>query len=243
MAEKAGVLEAALGEGALQLGIGIGPGEMSAFRAHYDMLIEENEKYNLTGITDEREAAVKHFLDSLSCLRVMGTDSGLVVDVGTGAGFPGVPLKVCRPGITLLLVDSVKKKAEFASALVKRLGLEGAGARWDRAEAMGVSGDFREKAEVVVSRAVSALNILAELCLPLVRVGGCFLAMKGPGWQEELKEAEKAIGVMGGRVERVENIVLPLVPEDRCLVLVRKESPTPGKYPRRPGIPAKRPIV
>ncbi|MCL6612505.1 MAG: 16S rRNA (guanine(527)-N(7))-methyltransferase RsmG [Peptococcaceae bacterium] len=216
---------------------------MAAFRIHYEIMAEENRKHSLTSIMGEKEVAVKHFIDSMTCLKVLDLEKEYVVDLGTGAGFPGVPLKIIRPRIKLLLVDSAKKKVEFLADLIKKIGLEKTEARWDRAERMGGSSEYREKAEIVVSRAVASLNALAELCLPLVKVGGMFLAMKGPGAEEEMKTARKAIDLLGGTVERVERFRLPLIPEERSLILIRKTAPTPERYPRRPGIPAKRPLV
>lgn len=243
MNELAGVLEETIAAGAEKLGIDLDPACLGAFRVFYQAMVEENEKHNLTAIRGEREVAVKHFIDSLSCLKVIDIDAGPVVDLGSGAGFPGIPLKIKSPQMKILLVDSVRKKANFISEVINKLCLEEAEARWDRAEAMGGSGEFRERAGIVISRAVASLSVLAELCLPLVNMGGCFLAMKGPGWREELDGAGKAINLMGGRVERLETLTLPFIPEERALVLIRKESPTPAGYPRRPGIPARRPIA
>jgi 16S rRNA (guanine527-N7)-methyltransferase len=238
-----GVLEKCLVEGARELGLDLGPEKLAAFREYYRFLTDENRKFNLTSIRGEEEVAVKHFLDSLTCVRMLDLSGAFVIDLGAGAGFPGVPLKILHTGMELLLVDSVNKKVEFLKALIGRLGLEKAGARWDRAETMGSGEQYREKAGVVVSRAVAPLNVLAELCLPLVRVGGWFLAMKGPGAEEEMEASMKAVDLMGGRVEKVERLKLPLIPEERRLILIKKTAPTPKGYPRRPGIPAKKPII
>lgn len=225
------------------MGIELDRGKLAAFSRYYKILVEENEKYNLTAITEEREAAAKHFLDSLSCTGILELSNRYVIDVGTGAGFPGVPLKIYSPEMDLLLVDAVKKKVDFLNELLKRLGIKRAWARWDRAENMGRAGEFREKADIVVSRAVAPLNVLAELCLPLVRAGGWFLSMKGPDAGEELAASRKAISLMGGEMERMERFKLPLVNEERTLLLIRKAGATPEKYPRRAGMPAKRPIM
>ncbi|MCL6477915.1 MAG: 16S rRNA (guanine(527)-N(7))-methyltransferase RsmG [Peptococcaceae bacterium] len=225
------------------MGIKLDGKQMAAFSRYYKILVEENEKYNLTAITGEREAAAKHFLDSLSCAGVIRLSGRYVVDVGTGAGFPGIPLKIYRPDMDLLLVEAVKKKVDFLTGLLKRLGIERAEARWDRAENMGRAGEFREKADIVVSRAVAPLNVLAELCLPLVRVEGWFLSMKGPDAGGELDASRKAIGLLGGELERMDRFKLPLVNEERTILLFKKTGPTPEKYPRRAGMPAKRPIV
>lgn len=238
----AAVLEEIITAGLGELGVVLDREKLQAFRDYYNILKAENEKYNLTSITGEKEVAAKHFVDSLSCLRLVDPEGARVLDIGTGAGFPGVPLKICRPGMDLLLVDSVRKKVDFVTNLIKSLGLGRAGARWDRAESMGNNAEFRERADIVVSRAVAPLNVLAELCLPLVRVGGCFLAMKGPGPEEEIAAAGKAIGLMGGVVEKLEGLMLPVIHEERSLILIRKAGPTPAGYPRRPGMAAKRPI-
>ncbi|MFZ5597866.1 MAG: 16S rRNA (guanine(527)-N(7))-methyltransferase RsmG [Bacillota bacterium] len=239
----AGLMEKCLDEGAADLGIELDAHSLALFVKYYQILVRENDKYNLTSIKGERETAIKHFIDSLTCLGFIGGDCAFLVDVGSGAGFPGIPIKIMVPGIKLLLVDSVKKKTDFLKLLVGELGMNGVEVRWDRAESMGLSEEFRDRADVVVSRAVAPLNVLVELCVPLVRVGGAFLAMKGPGVKEELETARRAISIMGGKVEKVERLVLPLLHEERSLVLIRKTTPSPAGYPRRPGIPAKKPLV
>lgn len=237
------MLEECLEAGARELGIDLGREKLLAFGDYYKILMEENEKYNLTSIRGVREVAAKHFIDSLSCAKLIDQKEARVFDIGTGAGFPGIPLKIYQPQMDILLVDSVRKKVDFIRSLIEKLSIERAEARWDRAEAMGTSGEFRERADIVVSRAVAPLNVLAELCLPLVRVGGCFLAMKGPGAEEEIAAAGKAIGLMGGVLEKLEGLMLPVIHEERNLILIRKAGPTPAGYPRRPGMPAKRPIT
>jgi len=239
----ASLLEETLAAGAGWLGISIPEQDMVLFRKYYRLLEEENAKYNLTSLEGEREVAVKHFLDSLSCLKVLDFNNKRVVDIGTGAGFPGVPLKILHRDMSLMLVDSVKKKVSFLDLLVEKLGLSGVERRWARAETMGRAEEFRERADIVVSRAVAPLNVLAELCLPLVRAGGCFLSMKGPGAEEEIDEAGRAIDLMGGSFEKRENFRLPFYDEERNIILIRKVAHTPEKYPRREGMPAKRPIV
>ncbi|MFZ5649111.1 MAG: 16S rRNA (guanine(527)-N(7))-methyltransferase RsmG [Bacillota bacterium] len=235
-------LEECLQAGAYDMGIELDSERLAAFRRYYEILMEENDKYNLTSIKVEAEVAVKHFLDCLYCVKFLDLRGGYLIDVGTGAGFPGVPLKIYCPEMDLLLVDSVRKKVNFLLLLVEKLGLEGVSARWDRAETMGRNSHFREKAGVVVSRAVAPLNVLSELCLPLVKTGGCFLSMKGPGAEEELESAQRAVDILGGAVERLERFKLPLSGDERAIVLIKKVKPTPAGYPRREGIPAKRPI-
>lgn len=239
----ASLLEERLATGANSLNLCISDLDMAMYQKYYHLLIEENAKYNLTSLKGEEEVAVKHFLDSLSCLKILDFEDKKVLDMGTGAGFPGVPLKIQCGGMSLVLVDSVKKKVSFLNLLIEKLGLGDVEARWDRAESMGRSGEYRESADIVVSRAVASLNVLAELCLPLVKVGGYFLAMKGPGALEELAEAGRAIGLLGGKLERRDNFRLPFFDEERNLILIKKVSATPGQYPRREGMPAKRPII
>jgi len=242
MSELAGVLEDCLNAGSREMGIRLDQKKMTEFKTYYEILSQENKKYNLTSIEGEREVAVKHFLDSLACVSVLDFKNTYVVDVGTGAGFPGIPLKIFCPEMEVLLVDSVKKKVAFLEDLVERLGITGVSVRWDRAETMGVSGEFREKADIVVSRAVAPLNVLSELCLPLVRPGGHFLSMKGPGAGEELSAATRVIEMLGGHLERTERIKLPMGNDERTLVLIKKVGHTPKGYPRRPGMPAKKPL-
>lgn len=237
------MIEAYLAAGARSMGISLDHGKAGLLRRYYDRLIEENKKYNLTAITGEKEVADKHFLDSLTCLKVLDFKGKYVMDMGTGAGFPGIPLKICQPDMELMLVDSVKKKVAFLKDIIKELGMEGATVKWDRAEAMGRSADYRERFDIVVSRAVASLNVLAELCFPLVRVGGCFLSMKGPEVNDEIKLAENAVKILGGRLEVIEHTTLPLSGDQRNLLIFKKHRATPEKYPRRPGMPAKRPII
>jgi len=238
----AALLEESLAAGAGWLDISIPDQHMVLFRSYYRLLEEENAKYNLTSLEGEREVAVKHFIDSLSCVKALDFNNKRVVDIGTGAGFPGVPLKILYRDMSLVLVDSVKKKVHFLDLLVEKLGLDGVERRWDRAETMGRAEEFRESADIVVSRAVAPLNVLAELCLPLVREGGYFLSMKGPGAEQEIDEAGKAIELLGGWFEKRESLRLPFYNEERNIILIRKVAPTPEKYPRREGMPAKRPI-
>lgn len=234
-------LEQCLETGAREMGITLDCQMMTSFRRYYEVLVEENQKYNLTSINGEEEVAVKHFLDSLFCAKFLDL-RGYVIDMGSGAGFPGVPVKIFKPEINLLLVDSVKKKVEFLLLLVEKLRLERVSARWDRAEKMGRNTEFREKAGVVLSRAVAPLNVLSELCLPLVETGGYFISMKGPGAYKELEMARKGIDILGGAPEKVESFKLPLLRDERTIIMIKKVKETPDGYPRREGIPAKKPL-
>jgi 16S rRNA (guanine527-N7)-methyltransferase len=238
----AGVLEKCLKAGTKKMGIKISNESLECFREYYKILDSENKKINLTAIEGEKDVAVKHFLDSLSCMRILDLDGKSVVDVGSGAGFPGIPLKILNPGMYLLIVDSERKRIDFLLRLIEKLSIKRVEAKWERAEVLGKNKDFREKADIVVSRAVANLNVLSELCLPLVKTGGYFLSMKGPRVEEELEESRKAIKLMGGEVERTDQFELPLANDRRNLIIIKKTGTTPEKYPRRAGIPAKRPV-
>ncbi|MGE5594341.1 MAG: 16S rRNA (guanine(527)-N(7))-methyltransferase RsmG [Betaproteobacteria bacterium] len=228
---------------ASELGIRLDSRAVGAFERHYRVLTDWNRRVNLTSIEGEEEAAVKHFLDSLTCLLAVDLPEGCkVVDVGSGAGFPGVVLKVARTGINLALVEASRKRADFLRDLVAVLGLDGVEVLWDRAERLGRAPAHRESYDVATARAVGEMAVLAELCLPLVRVGGVFVAQKGPDAREEMEASTAAVEAMGGLVERVVPVSLPFGYGGRTVVVVRKESETPPCYPRRPGIPEKRPI-
>lgn len=232
-----------LDEGARALGLRLSARELSAFRLYLREILIYNRKVNLTAVANPEEIAVHHFVDSLTCVHILrGCGAEWVADVGTGAGFPGVPLKIVEPGIRLALIDSLGKRIAFLEHLVRVLGLEGVSLHHIRAEDAGRNELHRERYDFTVARAVAQLRVLAELCIPLVRVGGWFLAMKGPRGYDELKDAEGAISLLGGEVADVKELTLPIANETRVLILVRKKEPTPVKYPRRAGIPEKRPL-
>ncbi len=243
MSNAKSVFEGYLIEGSRQMGINLTGEQISAFKDFYDFLMQENKKYNLTAIKGEKEAAVKHFLDSLACVKFFNFEKKVVVDLGTGPGFPGIPLKIYCPCMKLILLDSIRKKVDFLTSLIEKMGFSGTEALWERAENIGANPRYREKADIVISRAVAPLNVLAELCLPLVKKGGFFIALKGPNIDHELENAKKAVDLMGGIVERVENFILPIIPEERAIIFIQKAGHTPEGYPRRAGIPAKRPIL
>lgn len=206
-------------------------------------LVEANRNLNLTAITTPLEAATKHVADSLTCLLVGAwPEGGTVCDLGTGGGFPGMVVSIVRPDLKTNLIDSVAKKLAFLSTAADELGLT-CHTVHARAEEAGRDPAFRETHDTVVARAVARLPVLAEYCLPLVKVGGWFIAMKGPDGKEELKEAERALGILGGHVDEVKQVMLPLDAGHRTLIAIRKERPTPSGYPRRPGLPSKKPLV
>ena len=225
------------------LGLRLNPRQLAAFERYEQELLSWNEKFNLTAIRDSEGVRTKHFLDSLSCLLVMRDNPpARLVDIGTGAGFPGIPLKILLPNIQLTLVESVGKKADFCRHVVEVLNLDKVEVLTCRAEEMGQDRNHRERYDWAVARAVAALPVLAEFLLPLVKIGGSILAQKGESGPAEAHLADKAIRLLGGRLRTVQKLNLPGVVEDRYLVVVDKTAATPPGYPRRVGLPAKRPI-
>lgn len=233
------------------LGFGVQPSweSIEAIGHHLDLVAEWNQQINLTAITTPKDMVLKHAVDSaLALLSVDLKPGARVVDVGTGAGFPGVTLKCLVPDIDLVLLESLGKRCKFLESVgtevLPRLGVEGKGYQvlWSRAEDAGQAAAYREQFDVVVARAVADLRVLSELCLPLCRVGGAFLAMKGPSLGEELGAAERAIALVGGKVEEVREVDLPEGAGTRTLVRIRKVKPTPKAYPRKAGTPGKSPL-
>ncbi|GAW93654.1 16S rRNA (guanine(527)-N(7))-methyltransferase RsmG [Calderihabitans maritimus] len=226
-----------------EVGIKLAEEQVKKLLIYKDLLKTWNKKFNLTAITDEQGVVIKHFIDSLLSIKAVDfPPRAKVVDVGTGAGFPGIPLKIWEPRLFLVLVDASKKRITFLQAVINQLELEEVKAVHARAEDLGQERGFREEFDTAVARAVAPLNVLAEYCLPLVRLNGVFLALKGPEGEIELKQAETALEELGGKVEKVERCILPRMREKRTLIVVRKVLKTPEKFPRRAGIPAKRPL-
>lgn len=216
---------------------------LDAFDTYYRTLIEWNEKMNLTGITEPREVALKHMIDSLTVYRKeYFPDEAKVIDVGTGAGFPGVPLAIYQPDLDITLLDSLKKRLNFLEETL-HLCQRSAHIVHARAEDAGRLIEYRDQYDVAVSRAVAGLYRLVEWCLPFVKVGGVLLAMKGAKWQEEVAEAKKAIFLLGGKLEAVHEVTLPELDDKRAIVVIRKVSPTPKTYPRRPAVAEKKPLL
>lgn len=225
------------------LGVRLTRQQIRALEIYERELLDWNTRINLTAIHNPKEIRSKHFLDSLSCLLVL-RDSLMerVIDVGTGAGFPGLVLKIVVPVMQLTLVDSVGKKADFCRHLAKVLSLEGVDIIQDRAEALGQNLIYRQQYDWALARAVANLSVLAEYLLPLVRVGGGMLAMKGESAPAEAHTADHAIHILGGHLRQLVPVTLPGVAEGRYLVVADKVATTPDSYPRRTGIPAKRPL-
>jgi 16S rRNA (guanine527-N7)-methyltransferase len=206
-------------------------------------LLEWNQKFNLTAIRDAESIRTKHFLDSFSCvLAWKASPPNQLIDVGTGAGFPGIPLKVLYPSLKLTLVESVGKKAMFCQHIVRVLGLEHVEVIQARAEDLGQDPRHREKYDWAIARAVANLNVLSEYLIPLVKLGGTVLAQKGESGPAEAQSAEEAMKLLGGKLKQLIPVNLPGVADDRYLVVVEKVAATPPRYPRKPGIPMKQPL-
>ena len=217
--------------------------QIASLMKYENELLEWNQKFNLTAIRDIASIRTKHFLDSFSCvLAWKKSPPHHLIDVGTGAGFPGIPLKILYPDLKLTLVESVGKKVHFCQHMVGVLGLENVDVIHGRAEEVGQNIKQREKHDWAVGRAVANLNVLSEYLLPLIKVGGNMLAQKGESGPVEVQSAEKALNLLGGKLKQLIPVNLPGVAEDRYLVVAEKVAATPPKYPRKPGVPAKQPL-
>jgi 16S rRNA (guanine527-N7)-methyltransferase len=224
-------------------GLSLSARQMAQLALYEGELLEWNQKFNLTAIREPEGIRAKHFLDSFSCtLAWKEQPPRRLIDVGTGAGFPGIVLKLIYPGMKLTLVESVGKKAKFCEHIVQKLELENVEVLTARAEDVGQNLAHREKYDWAVARAVAALPVLAEYLLPLVRVGGGMLAQKGEGGPAEIHAAEKALKLLGGRLRQLGKVELPGVADERFLVVVDKFAATPSVYPRKAGLPAKKPL-
>ena len=226
------------------LGMDLSPVQEESFRVYARELLSWNEQINLTAIREPADMIRKHFLDSLTCTyawREMEPPASLI-DIGTGAGFPGIPLKILMPGLRLTLVESIGKKADFCRHIVDTLLLENVEVITARAEEVGAQGAHREMYDAATARAVAQLNILAEYLLPLVRVGGFAIAQKGNTAPAESQQANRAITILGGVIRPLILVMIPRVEEARYLVVMKKIKPTPAAYPRRVGIPSRKPL-
>lgn len=224
-------------------GIELNDKQMQQFASYYDTLVIWNEKMNLTAITEEKEVYLKHFYDSITlALAVDFNPEASLCDVGSGAGFPSIPLKIIFPNLKITIVDSLNKRITFLTHLVKELGLEGVSLFHDRAETFAQLKDQRASYDYVTARAVARLNVLAELCLPLVKKSGFFFALKAAKSDEELQEAQPAIRLLGGQFIQDKVIHLPLIGDERHILVIEKKKETPNKYPRKPGLPNKQPL-
>jgi 16S rRNA (guanine527-N7)-methyltransferase len=225
------------------IGITLSPYQISLLEDYQRELQLWNERFNLTAIHEPEKIHTKHFLDSFSTLLVMKeTPLKRIIDIGTGAGFPGIPLKILFPETEMVLVDSVGKKTDFCQHIVDHLDLKGVEVIHDRVERLARLDTFREKFDWAVARAVANLSTLSEYMLPFVRVGGAMLAMKGDQGPFEAQQAQQAVSVLGGELQQVKRVTLPGVTEDRFLITIGKNAITPEKFPRRVGVPSKRPL-
>jgi 16S rRNA methyltransferase gidB len=211
------------------------------FAVYMELLREWNEKINLTAITDEEGILVKHFFDSCSISEFVDNNSK-IIDIGTGAGFPGLPLKIVNDTLNLTLVDSLNKRINFLNEVKNKLGLKNVETVHGRAEDVGIDNKYREKYDFAVSRAVAELRILVEYLLPLVKVGGKVIAMKGPNIDEEVENSKKAVKLLGGEIERIESFRLGNTDNERTIIIIKKIKNTESKYPRKAGIPRKNPL-
>ena len=225
------------------VGINLSPYQLSLLKAYQEELDDWNERFSLTAINEPDKIRVKHFLDSFSPWLVMKeTAVSRLIDIGTGAGFPGIPLKIILPDSEVVLVDSVNKKTDFCQHIIDKLGLKGIEVIHDRVERLARDDDFRECFDWAVARAVAQLDTLSEFMLPFVKIGGKMLAMKGDQGPTEAQQAHQALHILGGELSQIQRLTLPGVTEDRYLITVEKIASTPEKYPRRVGVPTKRPL-
>lgn len=229
---------------ATEYGLKLTESQISAFNRYFELLVEWNEKINLTAIIEPREVAIKHMIDSLSCYQedLFKGDVSLI-DVGTGAGFPGLPLKIFCPNIRLTLLDSLNKRVKFLQLVVDELGLKNVEVIHARSEEAARNKKYREKFDLATARAVARLPIISEYCLPFVKVTGHFIALKGRQYEEEMLEGKKAISILGGKIEKAIPIKLPELEDKRAVVYIKKEKTTPKTYPRKAGTPERNPII
>lgn len=232
-----------LEEGCRELGITLDEIQKKQFTDFYEYLVEKNKVMNLTGITEFQEVLVKHFLDSLACVKAVDMSRiKRIMDIGTGAGFPGVPLKIAFPHLEACLLDSLKKRVNFLEETFQMLKLENITAIHGRAEEYAKNKQYRETYDLCVSRAVSNLATLSEYCLPYVKTGGYFISYKSGTVQEEAEQAQKAVKILGGKIQDVVYFQLPDSEIQRSLVVIEKIKATPGRYPRKAGTPLKEPL-
>lgn len=226
-----------------QMGVSLGEKETEQFMTYLSLLLEWNEKMNLTAITEPREVVLKHFADCLSLVPCVEWRDGMrVIDVGTGAGFPGIPVKITCPEIELTLLDSLQKRIGFLQEVGSQLGLEGVHYVHSRAEDGGQNPQYREGFDLCVSRAVANLSVLAEYCLPFIKVGGRLAALKGPDAAAEAEQAKGALKKLGGRLVEIKDVAIPHTDLSHKLVFIEKIAPTPKKYPRNAGKIKKEPL-
>ena len=223
------------------LGITLSEMQLKQFYAYMNLLIDWNKKINLTAIVEPNEIILKHFVDSLTILKYI-SDGTKIIDVGTGAGFPGIPLKIAKPSIEIVLLDSLQKRINFLEEVIKQLNIEKIKTIHSRVEDFGKDQKYREKFDMATSRAVANLSTLSEYLLPLVKVGGKVISMKGSFIGEELENSKNALNILGGKIEKIEKLNLPNSDMNRNILIINKIKNTPNKYPRKAGEPSKKPL-
>ena len=224
-----------------KMSISLNKEQYDQFYAYMLLLIEWNEKMNLTAITEPKEIILKHFVDSLTIAKYI-EEGKTIIDMGTGAGFPGIPLKIYRNDVKVVLADSLNKRIKFLNEVIEKLQLKNIETIHCRAEELGKNKEYREKFDYATSRAVANLSTLSEYLLPFVKLNGSGIFMKTMEIDEELENAKKAIKILGGRIEKVDKFEIPESDLGRSIIIVKKEKQTPSKYPRKPGTPAKEPL-
>lgn len=225
------------------IGLEINEEKYNKFIQYKDLMKEWNEKVNLTAITDDKEIVIKHFADSIKAFEFKNLNGSVkIIDVGTGAGLPGIPIKIMNDSAEVVLLDSLQKRINFLNEVITTLKLEGIKTVHGRAEDFGADLNYREKFDVAISRAVANMAVLCEFCLPFVKKNGYFVALKGPAVEEELDEAKKAISILGGKIEKVIKVNFENSDLDHNLVIIKKIKNTPKQYPRRAGTVTKKPI-
>ena len=225
------------------LGIHLSDIQQEQFDRYYELLIEWNRVMNLTGITAYEEVNLKHFTDSLTIVRINDMKNvSTLIDIGTGAGFPGIPIKIAFPHIKVVLLDSLNKRIKFLNEVVEKLNLDNVETLQGRAEDYAKKAEYREQFDMCVSRAVANLSTLGEYCIPFVKNGGCFVSYKSADSDEEIYQSEKAISILGGKISKIDKFMLPGSDMGRALVVIEKDKNTPQKYPRKAGVPSKEPL-
>ena len=231
-----------------KINIEISDDQINCFEKYYELLIEKNKVMNLTAITDKEDVIVKHFIDSIALIPYL-TDKGIntnnelkIIDIGTGAGFPGLPLKIMMPDVKFTLLDSLNKRVSFLNEVIDELKLKDIEALHGRAEDYASDSKYREKYDICVSRAVANLSTLSEYCIPFVKEDGYFISYKAGESEEEINNSKNAIKILGGKINKVEEFVLPGTDASRVFVFIRKQELTDKKYPRKAGVPAKKPL-
>lgn len=231
-----------------KINIEISDDQINCFEKYYELLIEKNKVMNLTAITDKEDVIVKHFIDSIALIPYL-LDKGIninnelkIIDIGTGAGFPGLPLKIMMPDVKFTLLDSLNKRVSFLNEVIDELRLKDIEALHGRAEDYASDNKYREKYDICVSRAVANLSTLSEYCIPFVKEDGFFISYKAGESEEEINNSKNAIKILGGKINKVEEFVLPGTDASRVFVFIRKQELTDKKYPRKAGVPAKKPL-